>query len=117
MYMIVGWHELYTFINNGIDYAYVLQNYIRCILYLYVCVAGLGLAMLVDVINLITPTYVVQIDSKSRSRNMPPLSPEYFETAAGWKDMNGSTNQEDSDPVKHKFTHIALSSPVSPDSE
>uniref|UniRef100_H3BAT4 Polynucleotide 5'-hydroxyl-kinase NOL9 n=1 Tax=Latimeria chalumnae TaxID=7897 RepID=H3BAT4_LATCH len=46
-------------------------------------VKGFGLMLLIDLIRLLSPTHVVQISTRDR-QDMPPLTPDYVRTAAGF---------------------------------
>ena len=47
-------------------------------------VAGLGLKLFVDVLHLITPDLVIQLNVANTALNFPAITPEYPALESGW---------------------------------
>ena len=48
-------------------------------------ISGVGLSLLIDLVRLIDPCHIVQIDSEQDARNLPQqLSDEYAHNTEGW---------------------------------
>lgn len=66
-------------------------------------VAGLGILLLADVLRIVRPTHIVQLQLTGTTKNAPPFDADFLRSAPGWR--------QDSDVQSH-WPEIGSSYPV-----
>jgi len=67
---------------------------------------GLGVSLMVDLLRIVKPSHVIQLDAESAAKNYPPITNKFVQQNAGWKTRGSSS----ADQSEHQL--ISIFSPV-----
>ena len=57
------------------------------------CFTGLGLALLIDIVRMVGPTHIIQLNSDANGKNLPAMTVEFIRDTAGWSDQVRNLNK------------------------